>query len=145
MRPSRRSGRTAYGGLRPTDASLTSMVLIALNVAVWIAVVATGGAGSRLLDWLVLRTQGLCLAGGRGFDVSQSVCEGNGGTWMPGVVDGVNLGVEGNALVQVRVGGVRILARVTRDTVERLRLGPGTALFALVKAAGIERPHPEIV
>ena len=37
-----RSGRTAYGGLRPTDASLTSMVLIAINVAVWIAILATG-------------------------------------------------------------------------------------------------------
>ncbi len=45
-----RSGRTAYGGLRPTDASLTSMVLIAINAAVWIAIIATGGSGSELLD-----------------------------------------------------------------------------------------------
>ena len=35
------------------------MVLIALNVAVWIAILATGGSGSRLLDWLVLRPQGV--------------------------------------------------------------------------------------
>src|SRR6187402_1193582 len=43
-----RAGRTAYGGLRPTDASVTSIVLIALNVAVWIAIIATGGNDSRL-------------------------------------------------------------------------------------------------
>src|SRR3954447_26081274 len=47
-----RTGRTAYGGLRPTDASVTSMVIIALNVAVWIAVMATGGFSSRPLEWV---------------------------------------------------------------------------------------------
>ena len=83
-----RSGRTAYGGLRPTDASRTSMVLIGLNVAVWIGILATGGSGGRVLDFLVLRTQGLCQANGAGFDVTKSVCDTNGGTWLPGVVDG---------------------------------------------------------
>jgi membrane associated rhomboid family serine protease len=83
-----RSGRTAYGGLRPTDASLTSMVLIALNVGVWIAILATGGNDSRLLDYLVLRPEALCLAQGGAFDVTQAVCEANGGTWVPGVSDG---------------------------------------------------------
>src|SRR4029079_324423 len=53
-----RSGRTAYGGLRRTDASITSGVLIALNVAVWIALLASGGTGSTLYDWLVLRHPG---------------------------------------------------------------------------------------
>jgi membrane associated rhomboid family serine protease len=85
-----RSGRTAYGGLRPTDASLTSMVLIAINAAVWIAIVATGGNGSSLVDWLALRANGFCLAGNGagGADVGQSVCDSAGGTWLPGVVDG---------------------------------------------------------
>jgi membrane associated rhomboid family serine protease len=82
-----RAGRTAYGGLRPTDASVTSMVLIAINVAVWIGVLATGGSGGTVLDYLVLRTQGLCQANGL-FDVSQTVCDNEGGTWLPGVVDG---------------------------------------------------------
>lgn len=59
---------------------------------------------------------------------------------LPGTVEGVNLGSQGNALVQVRVGGVRLLARVTQDTVDRLQLTPGKTVFALVKAAGIERP-----
>src|SRR6476661_7660663 len=58
---STRSGRTAYGGLRPTDASITSMVLIAINVAVWIAVVVTGGAASDLVDWLALSPRGVCV------------------------------------------------------------------------------------
>jgi membrane associated rhomboid family serine protease len=82
-----RAGRTAYGGLRPTDASVTSMVLIALNVAIWIGIVATGGSGGTVLDYLVLRTQGLCQANGL-FDVTQTTCENGGGTWLPGVVDG---------------------------------------------------------
>jgi membrane associated rhomboid family serine protease len=86
---STRAGRTAYGGLRPTDASRTSMVLIALNVGVWIAVLATGGQSGRLLDWLVLRTQALCFVpGGGGADVGRSVCERAGGDYLPGVVDG---------------------------------------------------------
>jgi len=58
---------------------------------------------------------------------------------LPGTVDGVRLG-NGTALVRVRIGGVNLLSRVTRDTVERLRLTSGATVFALVKAAAIERP-----
>ncbi len=84
-----RTGRTAYGGLRPTDASATSMVLIALNVAVWIAVVATGGSSSKLLDWLMLRAQAVCdTPGFGGQDFTRSACDQAGGVYLPGVVDG---------------------------------------------------------
>ncbi|WP_337191839.1 rhomboid family intramembrane serine protease [Nocardioides flavescens] len=83
-----RQARTAYGGLRPTDASRTSIVLIALNVAVWIAVMVTGGSSSRLVDWLALRPNGLCISGRYGADVTQAVCDQAGGTFLPGVVDG---------------------------------------------------------
>jgi membrane associated rhomboid family serine protease len=84
-----RAGRTAYGGLRPTDASITSGVLIALNVAVWIAILATGGHGSRLADWLGLRGTGVCDTGGDGLRIAtQAACEGSGSTWIPGVSDG---------------------------------------------------------
>jgi membrane associated rhomboid family serine protease len=84
-----RSGRTAYGGLRPTDVSITSGVLIALNAAVWIAVLVTGGAGSRLVDLLGLRAVGVCDVGNNHISlVSQSQCERGGGTWLPGVADG---------------------------------------------------------
>jgi len=58
---------------------------------------------------------------------------------LPGVVEGVSLG-NGSALVRVRIGGVHLLSRVTRDTVDRLRLAPGAMVFSLIKAAAIERP-----
>jgi membrane associated rhomboid family serine protease len=82
-----RAGRTPYGGLRPTDASLTSGVLIAVNVAVWFAVTVTGGNSSRLVDLLALRPNGLCVAGGGAFDVGRAECVDNG-TWLPGFADG---------------------------------------------------------
>ncbi len=63
---STRSGRTAYGGLRPSNAGITSMVIIGINIAVWVAVLATGGRSSRLLDYLVLRPNGLCVIPGIG-------------------------------------------------------------------------------
>src|SRR4051794_2487767 len=84
-----RSGRTSYGGLRPSDASITTGVLIALNAAVWIAILATGGASSRLTDYLGLRPNGLCAVNGNtGLDVTHAACTRGGGTWLPGVADG---------------------------------------------------------
>jgi membrane associated rhomboid family serine protease len=100
-----RTGRTAYGGLRPSDASITSGVIIALNVAVWIAVLATGGQTSRLLQWLVLRTQGLCVIPGAGaFDTSSLSCPaGSGATLYPGVVDGAYWQLVTSMFTQVQV------------------------------------------
>ena len=86
---STRSGRTAYGGLRPSNAGITSMVIIGLNVAVWVTIMATGGRDSRLLDYLALRPNGLCFVRGQGgFEVSSEQCDAVGGTVYPGVVDG---------------------------------------------------------
>ncbi len=86
---STRSGRTAYGGLRPGNASITSMVLIGLNAAVWLAILATGWRRSALVDQLGMRDRGLCVAGGRAYDVAQQTCSAQGGTqWLPGVSDG---------------------------------------------------------
>jgi membrane associated rhomboid family serine protease len=86
-----RSGRTAYGGLRPGNAAITSMVLIGLNALVWLAIVSSGGSRSRLVDILSLRPNGLCvLPGGGGYEISQQVCQqaAGGGRFLPGVVDG---------------------------------------------------------
>jgi membrane associated rhomboid family serine protease len=96
-----RSGRTAYGGLRPTDASITSGVLIALNVGVWLAVLATGGSGGRLVGWLVLRTQGICFPSAS-IDASGLSCPA-GGTLYPGVVDGAYWQVVTSMFTQVQV------------------------------------------
>jgi membrane associated rhomboid family serine protease len=87
-RKTTRSGRTAYGGLRPTNASITSGVLIGINAIVWLAITVTGGSGSRLVDLLGLRPSGLCMVGNGGYDVGSSLCTAQGGTWLPGVADG---------------------------------------------------------
>jgi membrane associated rhomboid family serine protease len=84
-----RSGRTAYGGLRPTNAGITSMVIIGINVTVWLAIMVDGGSSSRLLDYLALRPNGLCFFPGLGgSEISQSVCDTGSGTFYPGVADG---------------------------------------------------------
>jgi membrane associated rhomboid family serine protease len=83
-----RSGRTPYGGMRPSQQGRVSQVLIAVNVAVWMLVLGTGGAGSRWVDRLSLRPNGICLQGRGGFDTSHAVCSANGGSWLPGVSDG---------------------------------------------------------
>ena len=83
-----RSGRTAFGGLRPSNASITTGVLIALNAGVWLAILVTGGAGSRLVDLLGLRPSGLCLLGNQAYAAPQAACDAQGGSWLPGVSDG---------------------------------------------------------
>lgn len=83
-----RQGRAAYGGQRSGDPTLTSRLLIALNVAVWIAITVTGAASSRLVDLLALRPDGLCGFGNEGYDISRATCSAEQGTWLPGVVDG---------------------------------------------------------
>lgn len=76
-----RQARTAYGGLRPTNASITTMVLIGLNIAVWVAVLGAGTA-SELYNNLVLRPSGFCIG-------STAVTDATCGTvWFPGVSDG---------------------------------------------------------
>jgi molybdate transport system ATP-binding protein len=43
-----------------------------------------------------------------------------------------------HVIVQLAVGAVRLLAEVTRDTIERLAIAPGATLFALVKSVSIQ-------
>ncbi|CAN5482507.1 rhomboid family intramembrane serine protease [soil metagenome] len=84
-----RSGRAAYGGARSANPALTSMVLIGINVAVWLAVLTTGGRTSRLIDVLGLTPNGGCATGRVIYlDAGKADCAGLGATWTPGVVDG---------------------------------------------------------
>jgi membrane associated rhomboid family serine protease len=83
-----RQARTAYGGLRATRQGVVSIGLIAVNAAVWVLILASGGNSSRLVDILALRPKGLCELGRGGFDVSQAQCAASNGTWLPGVSDG---------------------------------------------------------
>jgi membrane associated rhomboid family serine protease len=100
-----RSGRTAYGGLRPTDASTTSIALIAINVAVWIAIVVTGWRGSRLVDLLALTPQGRCEARGGYFPgIDEAQCTAAvGGTFVDGVASGAYWQVATVMFTQIEV------------------------------------------
>lgn len=88
-----RSGRTAYGGARPGNPALTSMVIIGINVAVWLLIVVTGSNSSPWFARLSLHARGLCAAenGGGWFPgvTDETVCENDfSGVFYPGVVDG---------------------------------------------------------
>src|SRR4051794_25043670 len=52
-----RSGILPYGGKPSANPALTSIGLIALNAAVWLAILAAGGNGSTLIDRLALLPQ----------------------------------------------------------------------------------------
>jgi membrane associated rhomboid family serine protease len=49
-----RTARLPYGGIRVANPSLVSLVLIGINIAVWLAIQADGGNGSRLVYKLSL-------------------------------------------------------------------------------------------
>lgn len=90
---STRSARTAYGGERSTNPALTSQVLVAINAAVWLAILVTGWRNSQLIEWLALQPRGECLAPGgtQWFPGARSAgaCDSVGGDhWVPGVADG---------------------------------------------------------
>lgn len=87
-----RQGRTAYGGRRSGDPTRTSVALIAVNAAVWLLVLATGGGASAWLARLALLVQGQCREDGtRAYypTADERICGTIGGTsWAPGVADG---------------------------------------------------------
>ncbi|MFL6022309.1 MAG: rhomboid family intramembrane serine protease [Marmoricola sp.] len=49
-----RTARLPYGGVRVANPTLVTLVLIGINVAVWLAIQADGGAASHLVDKLAL-------------------------------------------------------------------------------------------
>ncbi len=108
---STRSGRTAYGGLRPTNAAITSIVIIGVNVLIWLMVTASGGRGSKLVDVLSLIPAGRCdslrAPGGYYPGVnSEAVCAGiNGGDgiWHAGVADGAYWQLLSSAFMHVEI------------------------------------------
>ncbi len=56
-----RTGRATYGGKRSDNPLLTSLVLIAINLGVWLLIMATGGRTSEWVDRLALLPKGRCL------------------------------------------------------------------------------------
>ena len=78
---STRSGRTPYGGARSSDPTLTSKVLVGLNVLVWVAILATGYRASPLIDQLALWPLGGVLQRADG-SVVQLVGVADGAVWQ---------------------------------------------------------------
>ncbi|MET0523628.1 MAG: rhomboid family intramembrane serine protease [Nocardioides sp.] len=90
-----RSARTPYGGTRSGNPALSSMVLIGMNIAVWLTIVATGWRESRLIDRLALLPVGRCgseASPGAYYNLArEQTCEratDGDGIWFPGVSDG---------------------------------------------------------
>lgn len=87
-----------YGGTRGSQPQLTSYVLIALNVMVWLGVTATGGAFGRLFDALAIKTRGYCLLDAdRLLDIPEQQCAAEGLAWVDGVASGAWWQVISNA------------------------------------------------
>ncbi len=84
-----RQPRAAYGGRPSANPALTSIVLIATNAAIWLAITLTGGTNSQLGDRLALRARGVCFDGDVAIFASKAACEvGISSTWVPGVHEG---------------------------------------------------------
>ncbi len=84
-----RQNKAMYGGQRSADPRLTSFVLIGINVAVWLAITATGGSRSRLIELLALRPNAYCAPGdGYIYDPQHPLCSGLGVRDYAGVADG---------------------------------------------------------
>lgn len=91
-----RQGLLPYGGKRSGDPRLTSFVLIGINAAVWLAILATGWTKSTLIYVLALSPRGVC--GSRSeagtYDLaSERACAlrtdpPGDGRWFPGVSEG---------------------------------------------------------
>ncbi|HWJ83726.1 MAG TPA: rhomboid family intramembrane serine protease [Nocardioides sp.] len=87
-----RTGRTAYGGMRPPRPGAVSIALIAINAVVWVAILASGRYGSRLYEAFALGSGGRCSAGGDGYYPNvgdPGICAQIGGAhWVDGVAGG---------------------------------------------------------
>ncbi|MGC3955402.1 MAG: rhomboid family intramembrane serine protease [Propionicimonas sp.] len=89
-----RQNQGPYGGERSKNPALTTIVLIAANVAVWLLYLATGGRASWCYWRLVLSPTGNCVASTDPNsyypDAGMLDCAtlGAQATWIPGVADG---------------------------------------------------------
>lgn len=89
-----RQNQGPFGGRISTNPMLTSIVLIAMNAAVWVAITLTGGRTSSLAQLLAITPLGQCWSTAepgsyypsvRDAATCQTIADGS---WMPGVADG---------------------------------------------------------
>jgi membrane associated rhomboid family serine protease len=127
---SSRPARTAYGGQRPGDPTLTSKVLIGLNAAVWVAILATGGAGSRLVDLLALRPSSVYQ--GQVYSQLHSVAQGDYWQLLTSMFTHIEVTHIGFNMVALYVLGPGLEAAVGRTRFLALYLVSGLAGSASV-------------
>ncbi len=90
---STRQAQGPYGGPRSANPALTSLVLIGLNAAVWLAIVVTGWQESRLISRLALSARGICESASRPASFyplaeTERLCSFPDGRWVDGVATG---------------------------------------------------------
>ncbi len=101
-----RSGRTAFGGVRSANPALTSIVLVATNALIWLAIVLTGGQTSRITDALAQLGVGRCQTSNGYYPSvhSSEVCSlAPSSHWVPGVADGAPWQLLTSAFTHVEV------------------------------------------
>lgn len=77
--------RTSYGGLHRGNPQLTSFVLMGLNLAVWLLIVATGGSASAWVSRLGIKLGSYCISEPR---LPEGLCRQIPGGWWSNGVDG---------------------------------------------------------
>jgi membrane associated rhomboid family serine protease len=91
-RKTTRQATAAYGGRPSANPALTSQILIAINVAVWLLISATGGARSEWLQRFALMPMGRCeRPGGMAYlpGLDEQQCAAMGQLhWVEGVASG---------------------------------------------------------
>lgn len=84
-----RQGQMPYGGTPSKDPRMTTFVLIGINVAVWAAVLLTGGAFGRLFNLFAITPMGYCVnADSYVVSIVVAECTGPGVSWTDGVSSG---------------------------------------------------------
>lgn len=98
-----RQAELPYGGKRSGDPRITSIVLIAINVLVWVGIMFTGGWNGWLAKAIALIPVGMCASGDGGFypNMDAATCKSglyfmdggpmpdlSGMHWVPGVATG---------------------------------------------------------
>ncbi|MDO5285314.1 MAG: rhomboid family intramembrane serine protease [Actinomycetia bacterium] len=127
-----RQGQLPFGGYPSRSPRTTTIVLIAVNIVVWLALVLTGSYASPLADTLQLTPRGVCMSEGgtRYFpeaDAARCALIPHG-YWVPGVADGAVWQVITNAFTHIdalhlalNMVGLLFLAPATERVLGRLR------------------------
>ncbi|MEO7587686.1 MAG: rhomboid family intramembrane serine protease [Arachnia sp.] len=85
-----RQAELPYGGTRSQDPRRTTFALIGINVAVWVAVLLTGGAFGKVFNLLAITPAGYCgpTADNRIMLINEAQCATTGLPWVDGVASG---------------------------------------------------------